>query len=39
MLKNTEKMKELNIDSRDPKVLKFVGYYPETAHFQNMKAL
>ena len=33
------KMKELKIDSRDERVTKFVGYYPETAHSSNLKAL
>ena len=33
------KMKELNLDHTNPDILKFVGYYSEHAHPQNLKAL
>ena len=33
------KMKELGIDFKDERILKFVGYYPQTAHSQHIKAL
>jgi glutamate/tyrosine decarboxylase-like PLP-dependent enzyme len=34
-----QKMKDFKIDFRDERILKFVGYYPETAHTQNRKTL
>lgn len=32
-------MKELNIDTNSPEMLKFVAYYPETIHASAIKGL